>query len=148
MTACERETTVRLEGDNPPVFAISGSGNLAALTIYGPEVEQAQEPFADTGAIWKIVPDLGYLKGTNVERLRSITYGVIPKGYKQVIPQSGAPAQLVSGKRYSYWFDTTNAPHAGGSFEIRDGRAIPVEGPRLCFDFRDGKWVRIPCAPD
>ena len=146
MAACERETTVKLEGGNPPSFVLTGSGNLGAMTIYGPESEQAKEPFGDTGALWKIVPEAGYLKGTRVERLHSITYGVVPQGYKQVIPENNeSPLPLVTGTRYSYWFDTTNAPHAGGSFEIRNGQATHVEGLRLCFDFRDGKWLRIPC---
>lgn len=145
VTACERETTIKLSGGNPPMFLLSGSGNVGAVTIYGPEREQSQEPFSNEGAIWKIVPEAGYEAGAKVENLRMITYGIAPKGYKQIIPQEGVAPALQSNQRYSYWIDTTNAPHAGGFFEIVNGKALATTGPDLCFDFRDGRWIRIPC---
>ena len=146
MTACERETKVELAVGNPPTFVLSGSGDLAAMTVYGPENQETQDPFDDTGALWKIIPEGGYEKGKPVERLLSITYGVVPGGYKQVIPTDNEPPLvLVPDVRYSYRVETTNAPHAGGFFQIKDGNAIPVQGPNSCFELRDGKWVRVEC---
>jgi hypothetical protein len=146
MLGCERRTIVKFAGGNPPTFVIAGSGSLAVVTIYGPEREQTQNPFDDTGAIWKIVAEGGYLNGEPVEKLRSITYGIVPQGYNQVIPAGAeSPPALVAGKRYSYWFDTTNAPHDAGFFEIKEGKATLVKGPDSCFDFRDGKWTHINC---
>ena len=66
--------------------------------------------------------------GLRVEGL-SITYGKVLPGYKQIRPSSGVVPSIVPGKRYRYWFVTVNAPGASGYFEIRDGKAVIVDGP-------------------
>ncbi len=122
-SACERRTQIELEGANPLIFTISGSGSLAVLTLYGPEREQARDPFTDTGAVWKIAARGGYFTGKGIEKLHSVTYGVVPEGYMQLIPEGDKlPPSLVEGITYSYWFDTTDAPHGTGCFQMRDGK--------------------------
>ena len=122
---CERPTKVRLAGANPPVFLLSGSGKLGTLRIYGPK--QRDVGSDKNFAIWEIKPIEGYINGEPVESLREITYGIVPKGYKQIYPEGGLPAPgLVAGERYQYWFQTINAPHARGYFEIVDGKPVAV----------------------
>lgn len=133
MTACERRTEVKLEGGNPPVFSLSGSGRLVHLSIYG----------GDLKPIWKIE---GKESLVPLESLRSITYGVVPRGYKQVEPgNSQPPPSLLPGRTYKYYFFTVDAPHAKGLFEIRDGKATAVEGSFDCYEIRDGKRVPVEC---
>lgn len=125
MIACERRTTVILEGGIEPKFLIAGSGRLGELIIFDQEQEKIGDPFDTTYVIWRIKskdPDGGEL----VEQLRSITYGVVPPGYQQTIPINGLAPRLVENRRYRYWFITANAPHAAGYFEIRNGEVVPV----------------------
>lgn len=132
ITSCEARTVVRLEGGNPPSFVLAGSGRLGEVAIYSPEQEHiaGSDAFDDTYALWQIRPEReGGQAAALVKDLHSITYGVVPRGYRQIKPQSGPPPALSPGKRYRYWFVTVNAPHAAGYFEIRDGKAVNVEGP-------------------
>jgi hypothetical protein len=129
---CERRTEVSVEGGNPPRFVLKGSGRLGEVRIFGPEEETIaqSDPFDDRYALWEIEPETeGETAATPVEELGSMTYGVVPSGYKQIKPKTGPPPKLEFGKRYRYWFVTVNAPHAAGYFEIKDGKAIPAEGP-------------------
>jgi hypothetical protein len=132
VTSCERRTLVKLEGGNPPSFVLAGSGRLDEVFIFAPEQERmaSSDPFDDRYGIWNLQPEgEGENAKAFVEDLHSITYGVVPRGYKQVKPKAGAPPPLIPGKRYKYWFVTVNAPWGAGYFEMRDGKAVAVEGP-------------------
>jgi hypothetical protein len=131
LTSCERRTEVRLGGGDPPTFYLSGSGRLGTTIVYGPEQERIadRDPFDKTYAIWEMEPEKkGEGAALQVEGL-TVTYGAILPGYKQLKPNSGLPPPLIPGKRYRYWFVTVNAPGASGYFEIRDGKAVKVDGP-------------------
>ncbi|MGH9873046.1 MAG: hypothetical protein ACRD9S_11360 [Pyrinomonadaceae bacterium] len=132
MTGCEARTVVRLEGGNPPSFVLTGSGRLSEVVIYSPEQERiaGSDAFDDTYALWHIRAEREGPQGAAlVEEVHSITYGVVPRGYEQIKPESGPPPGLNPGNRYRFWFVTVNAPHAAGYFEIRDGKGITVKGP-------------------
>src|SRR2546428_6704979 len=110
--SCERKTTVRVEGGNPPTFVLSGSGRLDEVLIFSPEAEATAQssPFDETHAIWKIVGEKRGEEGMSPVNSLRLTYGTPPKGYQQVKPQGGPPPTLIEGKRYGYWFVTVNAP--------------------------------------
>jgi tellurite resistance protein TerC len=127
-----RATKVRLQGTNPPDFALSGTGTLAHLVIHAaPQTNRGeQDPTLDEGlwqTLWEIEPIGGYHKAKRIEDLSPIRYGVVPDGYQQRSPPNGAsPTALVAGSKYEYWFDTADAPHARNYFVIRGNRAIEV----------------------
>lgn len=126
ISTCERATNVKLEGENPPVFVLSGSGELGDLVIYGSKQRDIAGDRAY--ALWEIQPVNGYLNGRSVNIIGSIKYGVVPQGYKQVYPENGLPPPaLVEGQKYEYWFQTINAPHARGHFEIRGNKAVELK---------------------
>jgi len=142
----EWPTSVRLKGGTAPVFVLSGGGSLAIFTIYGPDyMTKAKCPGDEDFALWKIKPSGGYLYGTRISDLGSITYGVVPFGYAQVKPKDGTPAPLVEGQKYFYFVETTNAAGAGGYLEIKNSRAVPTTGSGPCFQDNYGKWVLVPC---
>ena len=143
ISACERRTEVRLQGGNPPTFILSGSGVLGGLRIYGPEPERFRSPRAKDNVVWEI--NAADLRGEFVEKLHEITYGVVPKGYKQLAPEQGNAPPLIPGKHYRYDFVTGEAPGAIGYFEIRDGVAVTVEGPSECIEIRENKVIPIEC---
>jgi len=129
---CERRTVVKLEGGNPPTFVLSGSGRLGEVIVFGPEQESIanSNPFDETHAVWKIAPRKdGSDNAKPVAEVGRIIYGVVPAGYEQIKPRSGAATPLLPGVRYRYWFVTVDSPHGSGYFEIRDGKAVAVAGP-------------------
>lgn len=146
LTACERPTHVRIDGGTIPVFVLSGSGDVAIFTIYSTDYPtKATEPGDEKFALWQIEPIGGYFQGSYIGELRRITYGVVPPGYAQRRPLVGTPPQLTEGTKYSYFVETTDAPGAGGYFEIRNSRAFTANGSGPCFQTRNQKWINVPC---
>jgi len=137
---------VRLEGGTAPVFVLSGSGKVAIFSVFSPDyVAKAEKPHDENFALWKIQPSGGYFAGTSISELGSITYGVVPSGYIQVIPHVGLPSVMREGEKYFYYVETTNAPGDEGYVEIRNSRAIPTFVADPCFGLKDGKSIRVPC---
>jgi hypothetical protein len=122
---CERATKVTITPDNPPTFLLSGSGELGDLRIYGPKQRDVSSDLSFV--VWEIQPIDGFNNGKLLEEIGSIKYGVVPEGYKQIYPENRAtPLALVPGEKYSYWFQTINAPHARAYFEIRANKAVEI----------------------
>jgi hypothetical protein len=118
---CERDTTIDMDRKIPPTFKLSGNGQVSwieftdlspsDISVYAPE-----------RVIWKITPT-----GQNTPwRLPKITYGVVPSGFSQEIPASGAPPSLVEEKPYSVSAPTSNANTGSMIFLIRGGQALRV----------------------
>jgi hypothetical protein len=142
--ACfERRTQVKLEGGSPLIFNVSGSGNLVDLTV-GIDIQDKSVPASKRSLIiWEIVPVKR--DGEGLEEIGKITYGVVPEGYRQLVPAQGAPPPLSQGVYYYYSFATINAPQAWGGFEIINDKAKPVYGKGTCFRSEGGKEVEIRC---
>ncbi|HXM35580.1 MAG TPA: TerC family protein [Pyrinomonadaceae bacterium] len=120
-----RATKVRIQGANPPLFVLSGSGTLAHLVIY--DSRRSNEEEDQSCAIWEIEPIAGYRQGRPLEEIGTVQYGQLPDGYRQVCPENGnAPPALAKGNKYEYWFDTSDAPHARRYFVIRGTKAVEV----------------------
>ena len=141
---CERRTEVNLEGGNPPAFVLSGSGNLVELSVGQDLQDKTQTPSKRSPVVWKIRPTSR--DGEKLEAIGRIVYGVVPKGYKQVIPAEGAPPELIAGNYYYYYLETINAPHADGDFEIKDGKPVRVYGVGTCYRVINGKEIESPCG--
>jgi hypothetical protein len=127
LSACERKTTVRFTGGNPPTFVISGSGELGEVIITKPVEEQSKDLLDEKNILWKITAIR--MRGKPVEVLGSITYGVTPNGYMQSVPKQGSAPALEDNKRYGYLFVTGDAPLGAGYFEIHNGQAVLVPEP-------------------
>jgi len=106
---------------------------------------KAEKPRDENFALWKIRASGGYLYGTRIGDLGSITYGVVPFGYAQVKPTVGTPPPLLEGQKYFYVVETTNAPGTSGYFDMRNSRAVPTAGSGPCFLRENSKCVPVPC---
>ena len=121
-SACERKTITTATGSGRPTFVLAGSGNLSEVIISKPAEEQTSNPTDRENTLWRIAAEK--MSRRPVEELHSLTYGVVPPGYRQRIPEQGSPSQLLPNKRYGFYFVTSDAPHAAGYFEVQDGRVI------------------------
>jgi hypothetical protein len=116
---CERDTKLVINGSNPPIFVMSGSGSLGTIRVRGPEKQRDAEG-EDAFLYWVIVNRED--EEQNVERLGPVTYGKVPQGYKQVYPEQGEAPRLVEGERYNIRIATANANGVDKFFVIRSGK--------------------------
>lgn len=117
-TSCERATKLTVENGNPPKIIMSGSGSLGRLVIRGPKsFRKSNGP--DYSAYWYIEPQDN---AHSIENLSPLSYGTVPKGYKQVYPEQGNAPPLADEGIYYIQVDTNNAPGANGYFVIRGGK--------------------------
>lgn len=120
--ACERDTTISVEGSNPPTFRLSGNGNLAFLAVSDDAPNRVEKRSGEI--LWKIIPQSGK---SNIGQLSPITYGQVPPGFIQEIPAKGAPPPLIAERHYEVAAPTSNAHGDWVFFVIRDGAALKVQ---------------------
>lgn len=135
VSACfEEDMTVSLDQDIPPTFRLSGSGNLAFFSVS--EVAQENQhriPFErdsnkDT-VLWQIWPNGLTSDAKVIRRLPPITYGSVPAGFVQKIPEDGHPPGLIEGKVYEAGGPASNANGGSVWFTIKDARVVKVDAP-------------------
>jgi hypothetical protein len=122
-----RSLTIAINDTNPPVFSFSASrfaeccDHLTFLTVW--EVEPAQSIHTGGGkVIWQIWP----LSGTDnsASGLPAITYGTVPPGFVQKVPEVGSPVRLEEGKEYEAAGPLIEVPEAYVRFRIEKGKAV------------------------
>ena len=119
--ACERDTTISVEGANPPIFRLSGNGNLAFFAVSDVSSNKIEKRSGEI--LWKIIPQSGK---SEIRQLPPITYGQVPAGFNQEIPGVGAPPTLIAERRYEAAAPTSNAHGDWIFFIIREGTATKV----------------------
>lgn len=117
------KTEITLTGGTVPTFGLSGSGKIVDFILTGPQQRQGEGLQAFT--VWEFRP-LGNIDNQDtLDRLRSVKYGEVPKGYRQLYPENDSlPPPLKEGESYLLQIYTDNAPWGQIAFEIRDGKAI------------------------
>lgn len=120
-TACERDTNLRIEGGNPPVFILSGSGSLRSIRVRGPQ-KQRDIAGPDASAYWYIKSEKD--GALDVGEVGKLTYGVVPDGYIQVFPERDSAPPLVEGEVYFIQVSTANANGTQKYFYLKNGKAI------------------------
>jgi hypothetical protein len=148
---CEVDTKPIVNGENPPIIEFSGTGALLQLFVSGPytleqlkgkykitrerysvtaeQVKELNKIFGDKNyKLWQLDPDPG--RNFGVSSL-SITYGIVPKGIKQVYPANGQPEPLIEGQFYSVSAPSYNANFKTGYFTIKNNKAEMVTDEEL-----------------
>lgn len=124
---------------NPPVFKLSG--NSYFLTIRVTPFPSLNEMQNDTGkvAIWEINTATTDDAHTPIERLPTITYGTVPKGFAQFFPYDDKPPPPLEGGKF-YRAEAT-ATHG-----ISDGRGgWAWEHSKVCFSVSASTIAEVPC---
>lgn len=147
---CEWERPTAVSVRQGPVYALSGNGRLAVFTVYAP---RAGKHIADANpnvatVIWQVKATRGYFEGARVGGMQ-LTYGKVPDGYSQTVPNSPqmAPAPA-PGTVYSFFAETTDAPGIGGFFYIGRAGLTQITVPDLCVKLVNGKDVEVNCGTD
>jgi hypothetical protein len=74
--------------------------------------------------IWQLSPD--EYANYRVDDLPSLTYGQVPRGFKQDVPSSGAPPELEAGKFYSIGSPSLNADFKVFCFKVESDGIVEV----------------------
>lgn len=146
---CERERSTSVRVGAGPSFVFAGSGRLATFAVYSPlPGQKVAGPHPDAGTVaWKIKASGSYFEGAHVEGLQ-LTYGRMPSGYAQLVPdQSQTAPPLRPGAIYSFFAETTGAAADGGYFYVdSSGIVQPVEVPELCLTSKSGRDFKVNCT--
>jgi hypothetical protein len=129
-----RETKPMVSGGNPPIIEFeSGRGHLQ-LYVTGPYTLEGSKQEYKRGnkdhSMWQLDPG-SLSRGVGV----SITYGIVPDGFRQVYPANGeSPEPLIEGKIYSVTLPNSNCggPNVESEyFMIDNGKAVVVSPGKL-----------------
>jgi len=122
MIGCEEDTRIRIDGENPPTFRFTGSGQVFFIRV----IKEPAEPKdweKNEGGIWQL--NLSEeTKKKSVSNYPAIKYGQTPVGFIQVVPKDGAAPALEEGKTYFLFTPTMGANGDGIRFTIKNGRSI------------------------
>jgi hypothetical protein len=128
----EVDTKPIVAGGNPPLIKFEGTGALEQLYVMGPfTFEQLKQDRIDGDEkdyyMWQLAPSRDF----RVSRL-SITYGIVPNGFKQVFPANGkSPETLIEGKIYNILAPSASANFKPVLFMIDNGRAVEVPPSKI-----------------
>jgi hypothetical protein len=157
VNGCEIDTKPIVSGGNPPIIEfdglraqlfVTGPYTLEGLKqgykqrykitggkdILTPEQQKELEKIRDNKKydIWQLDPG-SLSRGFDV----SITYGIVPNGFRQVYPANGkSPEPLIEGKIYAVTAPTASARSDGADiksayFMIDKGRAVVVPSSQI-----------------
>jgi hypothetical protein len=115
LIACEPSLRAKVDGSAlPPIFRFYGGDAMRAFFI---TTDEADAPGCRSNGcvLWQI-DSVGIS-----ETPSGITYGVVPLGFKQVIPKSGSPSPLEPNNKYAYHF-VGNCSVGRSGFIIHDGK--------------------------
>jgi len=122
--------TISVSDTNPPVFSFSVGqfaeccDHLAFLTVS--EVPDEHRDRKEARIIWQIWPISG--TDNSARGLPKITYGQVPPGFVQMVPEAGPPPRLEEGKVYEASGPRIEVPDAYVSFRIQNGKVIQISG--------------------
>lgn len=125
--ACdEPDLRISAADDGSPTFRFSGNGYLDffAITEIAPETQTSAREASKNRIIWQIFPQSTQQGKMPVP---PITYGKVPPGFIQRIPENGEPAQLVEGKLYQAGAPPMVHPRGFIRFVIKGGKLVIVE---------------------
>jgi hypothetical protein len=138
-SSCKSNITLSMTDANPPTFRFHrglfsevNSFPLFIVREIDPEnqgVDYLQQKYEKNKTVWKIVPDPKLPTASDVDKLPPITYGIIPSGFIQDTPSSGAAPKLEPGKIYEASGAYVLMPDAVIRFKIAGDKLIQVPIP-------------------
>jgi hypothetical protein len=117
LIACEPSLRAKVDGSAlPPSFRFYVYGGEAMRAFYITTDEADAPGGRSNGCVLWQIDSVGIS-----ETPSGITYGVVPPGFRQVIPKSGSPPPLEPNSKYVYHF-VGNCGFGRGGFIIHDGK--------------------------
>ncbi len=133
--SCSGRVTIEMDEKVPPTFAFKRNSDhvyfIPIFSVSEVDPENLNVPLSkqekENKIIWQIEPPTGPAR--EIENLPPITYGVVPRGFSQIVPATGTPPPLENSKTYEAGGPTVMVPKGLLRFTIRDRKAIRVPVP-------------------
>ena len=127
----EEDMTVKVGGGITPTFNLKGSGQLVFFNVTEVDPENVNRvPFErdsrEDKILWQIAPTSLTREQRVIRKIPPITYGVLPEGWTQRIPQQGTPPTLEEGTVYQSGGPATNANGGSVWFKVQDGKPFTL----------------------
>src|SRR5262245_19480471 len=107
MIGCEEATRIQIDGQNPPTFKFTGSGEVYFIRVIK-EPSESKDWEKNEAGIWQLNLNKE-TKKIPISNYPAIKYGETPLGFTQVIPKDGVAPPLEEGKTYSVFTPTMGA---------------------------------------
>jgi hypothetical protein len=128
LLSCSEGLVVSMDEEVPPTFKYKGNRWAECCTNLNFFVVSEVPPDNSTKEgkyIWWIWPN--NTAQSESYNLPAFTYGKVPEGWRQTIPEQGDPPPLVEGKIYEAGGNFHSGQDAHLRFTIRDGKAVRVK---------------------
>jgi len=135
--SCTTDVTISMDETVPPTFKFErNSSEVNTLPFFdvieivseNQKVPYQEQSFDKNITLWRIVPEHS---DTPITNLPPITYGRVPSGFVQKIPESGSPPSLSEGKLYQAGGPPVMMRRGTVRFFIRNGKAMKSSIPGL-----------------
>ena len=126
-SSCGEGLVVSMDEKLPPTFKYKGNRWAECCTnlnffIVSEEVVGTSSESGRKKDVWWIWPKEG--KNGEYFNLPAFTYGIVPEGWRQTVPEQGAPPPLIEGKTYLAGGNFHSGQDAHLRFTIRNGKAV------------------------
>jgi len=121
---CEPHGVISVDEKVPPSFNFTGSGTVPFFVVVdlgdeGGDGDNSEK--LNEAVLWKITPNS--TKAGTIP-LGPITYGIVPTGWSQTVPDRGSPPPLVEGRVYHAGGPGIEMPEGVVKFRIASGKVV------------------------
>ena len=145
--ACQQRMSMKMSDGSPPTFSFQASTftHYKYLTFFvvsevateNVKIPAYEKTAVENQIVWWIFP--GDSEKGEFKNLPAITYGELPAGWTQKVPEQGKPPLLVEGKVYQAGGPQIEVPDAVIRFTIRGGKAVRLPLYREEFESQKGQ---------
>lgn len=127
LSSCGEGLVISMDEELPPTFRYRGNRFAECckhLNFFVVNEVSLVNP-AENKSVWWIRPSETAM--TDADNLPAITYGKVPEGWRQTVPEQGGPPPLVEGTTYEAGGNFHSGSDAHLRFIIRDGKAVKLQ---------------------
>src|ERR1700752_437603 len=125
-SSCGEGLVISMNDQIPPTFSYKGNRFAECCTNLNffvvSEFDNERSKLEKEKYLWWIWPNEE--RNGEYYNLPEFTYGKVPEGWRQTVPEQGEPPQLIEGKTYVAGGNFGSGQDAHLIFTIRNGKAV------------------------
>jgi hypothetical protein len=121
----DRITVLRVEGGSRPTFLFSGGGWLINFRVQNTGSKNQAAKNADV--VWEIEAENANDGAKHISQITPLQYGIVPAGYRQILPATGKAPSLLEGQVYLTMAYTSGSSFGRAVFTLQNGKVVTEE---------------------